>query len=99
RRYLNETWLRDQDYKEDGGLKVYTTIDQEVQLGSEQALRTRLDALEALPEYQHPTYAEFTGAWKEGDQRRTPYLQGSVVVLDNAAGRLGVQTVRLCRSL
>ncbi|MFT5191979.1 MAG: penicillin-binding protein 1A [Verrucomicrobiales bacterium] len=86
RRYLNETWLRDQDYKEDGGLKVYTTIDQEVQLGSEQALRTRLDALEALPEYQHPTYAEFTGAWKEGDQRRTPYLQGSVVVLDNATG-------------
>lgn len=88
RRYLNESWLRDQEYKEDGGLKVYTTIDQDVQLAAEEALRKKLDALEALPEYRHPTYNEFSSTWQEGDERPTPYLQGSVVVLDHASGNV-----------
>ncbi len=86
RRYLNESWLRDQEYKEDGGLKVYTTLDQDVQLAAEEALRQRLDALEALPEYRHPTHAQFAARWREGDALQTPYLQGSVVVLDNDTG-------------
>lgn len=86
RRYLNETWLRDQEYKEDGGLKVYTTIDQDLQAHAEEALRKQLDTLEARPEYRHPRYEDFAATWKEGDERRTPYLQGSVVVLDNESG-------------
>lgn len=86
RRYLNESWLRDGDYKEDGGLKVYTTIDQDVQLAAEEALRQRLDALESLPGYRHANYQSFASGWREGDTSLTPYLQGSVVVLDNATG-------------
>jgi penicillin-binding protein 1A len=86
RRYLNETWLRDQEYKEDGGLEVFTTIDQEVQLAAEKALQERLTALESTPGYEHPTYTSFTAAWSKGDERRTTYLQGSVVVLDNDNG-------------
>ena len=88
RRYLNEVWLRDAEYKEDGGLKVYTTIDQDVQSAAEQALRERLDDYEALPEYRHPNYRTFAESWKEGDEQPTPYLQGSVVVLDHDSGSI-----------
>lgn len=72
---------------EDGGLVVYTTLDLRLQGAAEKALASRLSEIEKLKEYAHPTKAEFDST---ADPQKlppsTPYLQGSLVLVDNATG-------------
>ncbi len=72
---------------EDGGLIVYTTLNQELQIAAEQSVEKRLAAVEKLPGYKHAPKASFDGLW-DGQQElaSTPYLQGALTILDNETG-------------
>ncbi|MCH2061399.1 MAG: PBP1A family penicillin-binding protein [Verrucomicrobiales bacterium] len=68
---------------EDGGLKIYTTIDLRLQRHAEAALERRLKAIESQPSYRHPTRSDFQ---KNGAKGTPGYLQGAMVLLDNSTG-------------
>jgi len=68
-----------------GGLEITTTIDLRVQQKAEEALAKKLQEVEHLSGYAHPTRA----AWDrlpEADRGEPSYLQGSVVVVENRTG-------------
>ncbi|MFV0415971.1 MAG: transglycosylase domain-containing protein [Chthoniobacterales bacterium] len=82
-----------------GGLRVYTTLDSDLQRTSEKALYAGLDAVEARPDYKHETYANYRKKFSTLEDRvnqsdptvKMPapkYLQGAVVVLDNKTGAI-----------
>jgi len=73
------------EQREDGGLRVYTTLDPRLQRAAEQALAKGLGDFEARSGYRHPTKRR--SRVDPGDTS-TPYLQGAVVLLDNASGGL-----------
>ncbi|WP_461783717.1 transglycosylase domain-containing protein [Prosthecobacter sp.] len=79
--------ILEQQEIEDGGLQVFTTLDQELQDAAEQSVEKRLAAVERLKSYQHPKKADFDKAW-DGTQEitSTPYLQASLMMLDNETG-------------
>jgi hypothetical protein len=62
------------------GLRIYTTIDLDMQQAAERALTQQLEAIEGgtYGEYEHPTYSQYIE--KREDQSEspvpTPYLQG-----------------------
>ena len=64
------------------GIKIYTTIDRRLQETAEQALRQQLAAIEQRPDYQHPRFNDKTAP----DAPAHRYLDGSVLVVDNATG-------------
>lgn len=72
---------------EDGGLLVYTTLSKELQVHAEASVEKRLAAVEKLPGYKHPSKAAFDPTW-DGTREltSTPYLQGALMVMDNATG-------------
>ncbi len=82
-----------------GGYRIYTTIDLNLQRSAEAALQKELENVERRPEFKDKqTYATFDPlyrAWKKrvtaGAEETPPkpeYLQGAVVVLDNATGAI-----------
>jgi len=78
--------LDEQDI-EDGGLIIHTTLDREVQFAAEQSLEKRLRVLEQTKSYAHVTKAQFDAQLDGSTQpAQTPYLQGAVLMLDNASG-------------
>ena len=79
------------------GYRIFTTIDGDLQRKAEKALRQQLDVVERHDGYDHQTYVKYdqefrahqrlTGNEVEGNTLPPPaYLQGAVVVLDNATG-------------
>src|SRR5436305_6012239 len=73
------------------GFRIYTTIDSDLQKAAEDSLRSHLDRAEKHPDYGHPTYAEYTATFRKARPGSSPpavpdYLQGAVIVLDNATG-------------
>ncbi len=81
------------------GYRIYTSIDLKLQRKAESALQAQLSQVEQRSDFQkHQTYAQFDGiyrAWKRaqstGGEEPTPkpeYLQGSVIILDNATGAI-----------
>jgi penicillin-binding protein 1A len=80
------------------GYRIYTTIDGELQKKVEAALREQLDTVERHDGFEHQTYSQYEQEFRmhqrkaasgEGDPNPIAppeYLQGSVVVLDNATG-------------
>jgi len=73
------------------GFRIYTTIDSDLQKAAEESLRAHLDQVEQHPNYHHQTYAEYTTNFRKGRPGASPppapdYLQGAVIVLDNATG-------------
>ncbi|MBI1966470.1 MAG: PBP1A family penicillin-binding protein [Gemmatimonadetes bacterium] len=74
----------------EGGLRIYSTLDLDMQEAAERALQAQLDAIEAGV-YGAPTgrvtYREFQEAGRSsGDQGFTPYLQGALVAMDARTG-------------
>lgn len=77
----------DAEDEEDGGLRIYTTIDLPLQAAAESALEEQLAAVEKTRGYPHPTRAQWPARGAARPAASAPdYVQGSVVVLDNATG-------------
>ena len=75
----------------DEGLKVYTTLDVEMQGAAERAMENQLKAIEAgrAGAYKHLTYEAYTARSAEGGETAaatSPYLQGAFVALDPRSG-------------
>lgn len=88
RRELDEMLTDEQ--RQDGGLKIYTTIDPTLQATAESSINVELTKIESRPGYKHPKKADFTAEAK-ADEEDTPYLQGALVVIDNRSG--GIRAV------
>ena len=80
-----------------GGFRIYTTIDAEMQRVAERALQRRLAEVEKRPGYANETFEEFRRRYdarppKPGASNTMPptYLQGAVLVLDNLSGGIVV---------
>ena len=77
-----------------GGLKIYTTIDNETQKVTMQSLYRNLAKTESHPEFKHQTYANFQEKEISPDpialakkKRQSPdYLQGAVIMIENTTG-------------
>ena len=68
---------------EDGGLKIYTSIDLRLQRIAERAIEEGLLSIENWPGYKHQTKKQFELRGAKG----TPnYLQGAAVLLNNETG-------------
>lgn len=75
----------------DEGLKVYTSLDVDMQLAAERALENQLQAIEAgrHGKYTHLTYEGYLARSADGGETgaaNSPYLQGAFVALDPRTG-------------
>ena len=77
--------LLNNDQMDEGGLRVYTTIDPAMQRVAQVAVDSQLTHVEQKPGYRHPTRAQFAGQSLDADSA-TPYLQGALVMIDNRSG-------------
>ncbi len=77
--------ILDDAIQDDGGLKIYTTIDPSLQDESQKSLDRLLTKIEQRPGYSHPRKSAFTAEARKAELP-TDYLQGSVVVMDNRTG-------------
>ena len=73
------------------GLKVYTTIDLDMQSAAERALEGQLKAIEGgkYGKYPHATYEQYTAGRAGGEPSggaNTPYLQGAFVAMEPRTG-------------
>lgn len=75
--------LLSEEQLEQGGLRIYTTIDPKLQAAAEKALESRLGSIEQQPGWRHPTKASYNPAEEESE---TPYLQGALIAIDNRSG-------------
>jgi penicillin-binding protein 1A len=89
-------WVRKQLYERFGdkvyeqGLKVYTTLDLELQSAAERALENQLRAVEGgrFGNFRHVTYEQYVARGVRGENAETesPYLQGAFVAIDPRDG-------------
>jgi penicillin-binding protein 1A len=77
--------LLTQDQIDQGGLLIYTTLDPSVQNNASQALESTLVKIEHQSNFHHPLKANYK-APENGEDSSMPYLEGAVVVIDNASG-------------
>ena len=77
--------LLTQDQIDQGGLYIYTTLDPTVQNVATQALESTLVKIEHQSNFHHPLKASYRPP-EEGEDSSMPYLEGAVVVIDNASG-------------
>src|SRR6266699_1130534 len=75
-----------QDQMDDGGLSIYTTLDPSVQNAAQDAIETQLSKIEHQSNFRHPTKAEYKPPENGEGDAAMPYLEGAVVVIDNASG-------------
>ncbi|MEX0843128.1 MAG: PBP1A family penicillin-binding protein [Gemmatimonadota bacterium] len=71
-----------------GGLRVYTTMDVEMQRAAEQAMERGFDRIESKPGFRHPKYEEFADQRQALEGSDSPYLQGALVALDPGTGEV-----------
>src|SRR5689334_19841691 len=83
-RDLNQ--LLTQDQIDNGGLSVYTTLDPAVQNGAQDALEKQLTKIEHQSNFHHPLKANYQPPENGEGDSSMPYLEGAVVVIDNASG-------------
>jgi penicillin-binding protein 1A len=69
----------------EGGLKIYTTIDPQLQKAAQSALDGELRKIEQRPGWSHPKRSDYTAEMRDARQP-TNYLQGAVMVVDNRDG-------------
>jgi penicillin-binding protein 1A len=88
RLYLEERYGSNQLFE--GGLRIYTSLDSDLQHASEESLERRLAQLEQRNGYKK-TRASIVAAAKTvqpGERTQTDYLQASLVSLDPATGQI-----------
>jgi penicillin-binding protein 1A len=79
--------LVSQDEIDGGGLRIYTSLDPELQRAAEQALDNWLTQVENKPGYKHPKKSDFSNQSRTTEEQ-TAYLQGAVVTIDNRTGAI-----------
>ncbi len=80
--------LLDRGEVEDGGLKIYTTLEPELQRAAEESLHRRLGAVEKGSGYGRQTWALYERMVQRGLAVEPEYLQGAVVLLENHTGAI-----------
>src|SRR5437667_4055257 len=83
-RHLN--LILTQDQIDNGGLSIYTTLDPAVQNPAQDALETQLAKIEHQSNFHHPVKASYHPPENGEGDSAMPYLEGAVVVVDNASG-------------
>src|SRR5580704_1685374 len=76
-----------QDAIDSGGLRIYTSLDPDLQRTAEQATDSLLTQLENKPSYNHPKKSDFTEQSRAAGEQ-VSYLQGAVVAMDNRTGAI-----------
>lgn len=91
-------WIRQQLEKKfgerlyDEGLRVYTTLDLDLQTAADRALETQVRTIESgkYGKYAHPTMEEYvargTNSGTASDNPESPYLQAAFVAIDPRNG-------------
>ncbi len=77
--------LLSSEQTDEGGLKIYTTIDPNLQTLATQAIETQLAKIENRPGYDHPKKGQNTD---RNESAGTDYLQGALVLIDNREGAI-----------
>ena len=72
----------------EGGFRIHTTLDPQLQEAAVASLREQLDALEKRPGWRHPTYARHHAAADSGAGGKPTYLQGAVVAIEPGTGEV-----------
>ena len=74
------------------GLRVYTTLDLDIQQAAERALENQLEVIEngTYGRFPHRTFAQYLGSANGSPEGRvsTPYLQGAMVAMDVETGAI-----------
>lgn len=70
------------------GLRVYTTLDVDMQRAAVQAMRAGWERIESQPGFRHPKYADVIGQERTGPDNETPYIQGLFVAMDPVTGEV-----------
>src|SRR5216117_1175721 len=78
--------LLTQDQIDNGGMSIYTTLDPGAQNAAQDALETQLSKIEHQANFRHPAKAEYKPPENGEGDAAMPYLEGAVVVVDNASG-------------
>ena len=75
-----------------GGLRIYTTVDLDIQQAAERAMLRQLEEIERgkLGKYPRPAYADYMEKRPDDavSQSQSPYLQGLAVVLEAKTGKI-----------
>jgi len=66
------------------GLRVFTTLDTEMQIAAREAMEWGWDAIESRPNFGHEPYAAYDTV--DAFDGETPYLQGMFIALDPETG-------------
>jgi 1A family penicillin-binding protein len=69
------------------GLRIFTTIDVDMQRRAQAVMDRGWERIESQPNYRHPKYADVKSRGGSGEAR-TAYLQGLFVVLDPQTGQV-----------
>lgn len=69
------------------GLRVYTTLDQNMQIAAREAMDWGWNRIEELPNFGHEPYAVWDSV-DAFDDGQTPYLQGMFIALDPETGHV-----------
>lgn len=80
--------LLDENDVDEGGLKIFTTIEPALQTAAEAALEKQLASVEKVPGYKHETRAQYQNLVDRKLAVEPEYLQGAVVLLENATGAI-----------
>ncbi|MEO1856885.1 MAG: transglycosylase domain-containing protein [Rubritalea sp.] len=67
-----------------GDLRVFTSIDRDIQRALERKLKEQLDLAETNESYNHPRYSEY----ERTATSRPKYLQGAALMVDNNTGEV-----------
>jgi len=70
---------------DEGGLKIFTTIDGPLQAAAEKSVAARLAQTETRPGYPHQPMSAFEGAVLDS-AKSAPYLEAAAIALDNSTG-------------
>jgi len=79
--------LVSQDQIDGGGLRIYTSLDPDLQQNAEQAIGNDLAQIEKRKGYGYPKKEDFTDQARAAEEQ-PPYLQGALVALDNRSGAI-----------
>jgi penicillin-binding protein 1A len=83
-RQLLDSRFGDEVYR--GGLRVYTTLDLDIQKSAVEAMNWGWNRIEDQPGFRHPRYADFDTI--QSFDGETPYLQGMMIAVEPGTGHV-----------